>query len=336
MAQLMVYGATGYTGRLICEQAKKVGLDFTVSGRSAQKLSLLAAELEVPYDTFSLDAEDLDAHLRPSRILLNCAGPFVQTARILMEACLRCKTHYLDVSAELNSYLDASGLEDAARQAGVMLLPGCGGSVAMLGCLAAHATKDVVEPTKIEIAMHVAGSMSRGSAISAAAMATGDVLRMVKGQIVPQESSKTATFDFGDGRGAVPCFAVTLPDLVTLLASTGCHNIETFVNISADAFPNEAIVSLPDGPTNEERAVNPYHAAVKVEDASRLSRTAVLHTVNGYTFTAIASVEASRRVLRGTNKPGWRTPVEMFGQDFFDAIPDTAVFSQAVEVLEAH
>lgn len=325
MASLIIYGATGYTGRLICEQATRTGLTFTIAGRSEQKLQALASTLEVSYQVFDVNSENLDMHLQAAKVLLNCAGPFAHTAQKLMEACVRCKTHYLDVSAELQGYLIAREMSEVAKSAEIMLLPGCGGSVAMLGCLAAYAARSVTTPIDIDIALHVAGSMSRGSAISAAAIGNDGCLQIKNGRIAQQDTGKNVDFDFNDGRGAVSCFPATLPDLVTLQASTGSYNIQTFVNVSNDAFPTGDIESLPDGPSLEERIASPYHAAVKLRDEKGTVNVATLHTVNGYTFTVVASVDAARRVLSGSVKAGWQTPAGLFGERFIDAVPGTVV-----------
>src|SRR5690606_15059317 len=101
-----------------------------------------------------------------------------------------------------------------AKAKGVLLLPGSGGSVAMLGCLAGYAADQVAQPRTVSIALHVTGSMSRGSAISASENLTAETLCLLNGKLVPQNPGATKDFDFGSG--AVPCFAVTLPDLITI------------------------------------------------------------------------------------------------------------------------
>ena len=53
--KLIIYGATGYTGQLVSEQAKRAGLDFIVAGRDAEKVRALAEKLGVPYRAFSID-----------------------------------------------------------------------------------------------------------------------------------------------------------------------------------------------------------------------------------------------------------------------------------------
>ncbi|KAI0458088.1 hypothetical protein F5B21DRAFT_461262 [Xylaria acuta] len=326
MGKLIIYGATGYTGRLACQHANSLGLQFVLGGRSPAKLAELAAQLTAPYIVFGVDDHDTIAlALEDVKVLLNCAGPFGETAGPLMSACIEKGVHYLDVSAELYSYQLAETLGEEARRSGVMLLPGCGGSVSMLGCLVLHALRSAEHAVSIDVALCVAGPMSRGSAISAATSLSPDCLQRRDGSLVQQDINNTKHFDFDDGQGPVACFPVTLPDLITIWKSTGVSDIRTFVRISAGSFPTTDLAALPDGPTAEQRRTNPYHASVIITDQDKSTRCAVLHTVNGYTFTGIASVEAANRVLTEEVKGGFQTPAVVFGEDFVESVAGSQI-----------
>jgi len=321
---LMIYGATGYTGRMASEQAKAIGLDVILAGRDAARLSALGSELGVETRTFSLeDTSAIDAALSNVAVVLNCAGPFKRTAEPLLRAAIRTGTHYLDVAAELDGYLLAESLDAEAIAAGVMLLPGSGGSVAMLGSLASVAAESITQPKQISIALQVSGSMSRGSAISASESLSPACLARVDGALEKRDPTARQDFDFG--AGPVACFPVTLPDLVSLWHSTHAPNIETFVHLVGDAFPSGDLAELPDGPDAAEREANRYHASVVVTGEDGSMARAVLDTVNGYTFTALASVEAARRVLGGKFAAGLQTPVTVFGNRFAETVADTRI-----------
>jgi short subunit dehydrogenase-like uncharacterized protein len=329
MKTLMIYGATGYTGRMAADHAKAAGIDLVLAGRSEAPLAELASKLGARHRVFSLeDEEAIDAALSGMSAVLNCAGPYLRTADPLMRASIRCGVDYLDIAAELDSYRLAEKLDLEAKAAGVMLLPGSGGSVAMLGCLAGHAAQRVAEPRQIRIALHVTGSMSRGSAISATENMTGECLRLVDGKLVGGSPEELRDFDFGEGPRS--CFPVTLPDLLTIHRTTNVPDIETFVHVSGDAFPQGDLSALPDGPTAEQRDANRYQAAVEVTGADGAVVRAVLDTVNGYTFTPIAAAEAARRVLAGDRRPGFQTPAGLFGNGFAETIADTRI-SDATE-----
>jgi short subunit dehydrogenase-like uncharacterized protein len=335
MNTLMIYGATGYTGRMTTEHAVAAGIPVILGGRDGAGLSSLATELDVEYRIFGLDdAAALDDAVAKVSVLLNCAGPFSKTAEPLMTAAIRSGVHYLDIAAELDSYLLAEALDEEAQAAGVMLLPGSGGSVAMLGCLAGHATRRVPSLRRISIALHVAGSMSRGSAISAAENMTAACLHRIDGRLTSRSPQDIGTFDFG--AGPVKCQATTLPDLVTIWKDTGVPDIETFVHVSGDAFPQGDLAALPDGPTTEQRDADRYHAAVEVTGADGVIVHSVLDTVNGYTFTPLAAAEAARRVLTGEHQPGFRTPAALFGNGFAETIADTRISDSHTRVGSTH
>ncbi|MBD9388930.1 saccharopine dehydrogenase NADP-binding domain-containing protein [Agrobacterium sp. AGB01] len=324
MIKLMINGATGYTGRMAAAHAKAAGTPFVLAGRNAASLSTLSAELGVEYRVFGLDDDAaIDAGLVGISVLLNCAGPFMRTANALVTTSIRNGVHYLDTAAELDSYRLAETLDDDAKAAGVMLMPGGGGSVAMLGSLAAHAVSRVNDPRKISIALHVAGGLSRGSAISAMENVTVETLARVNGDLVAIAADGFRKFDFG--KGAVDCFPVTLPDLITIWRATGVPDVETFLHVTGDGFPQGNLSTLPDGPSEDERLANRCQASVEVTGADGKVTHSLLDTVNGYTFTAMAAAEAGRRALGGEVRPGFQTPAALFGAGFAQTIADTSI-----------
>ncbi|MBH1932182.1 Saccharopine dehydrogenase [Serratia rubidaea] len=326
MKKLMIYGAAGYTGAMAAERAASAGLNLVLAGRTQNRATLeaLAGRFGAEVRLFSLDEpEAIGDSLADINVLLNAAGPFIHTANPLMLAAICVGTHYLDFSAELDTYRQALALDGPARAVGVMLLPGCGGSVAMLGCLAARVVARVAAPRKLSIALHVAGTMSRGSLTSANQNLVTKTFRLLNGELVERSPAEVRDFDFGEGPRS--SFPITLPDLLTLHQMTGVPDIETFVHISAGVFPSGELQALPAGPDAQERAENRYHAVVEVTEADGSMACARLDTVNGYTFTAMAAAEAARRVLTGEVRAGFQTPAGLFGQAFAESIADTRI-----------
>lgn len=329
MKTLMIYGATGYTGRMAALQAQKLGLAPVLAGRKEQALAALASELGLEHRVFALEDEALVRHaLEGVDVLLNCAGPFSHTASPLIAACLQVRTHYLDIAAELDSYLLSEQNNQDAIGAGVMLLPGCGGSVAMLGSLAARAVEVVSAPVALRIALHVSGAMSRGSATSASQNMTAQCLMRKDDKLTSRDPSDLRSFNFGSYEAS--CFPVTLPDLITIAQQTGIGDIETYVHVSGTAFPDGDLSELPAGPDAKAREANRYQAAVEVVAKDGTTTRAFLDTVNGYTFTPLAAVEAARRVLAGQVRTGFQTPVGLFGSGFAETIADTRITAPAI------
>ena len=90
MDSLLVYGANGYTGRLVLEAAKKAGVSPIIAGRNQTTIAALAQEHDLQHRVFSLDdPAAIRAGLDGIHTVLHCAGPFSRTARPMVEACIR-------------------------------------------------------------------------------------------------------------------------------------------------------------------------------------------------------------------------------------------------------
>jgi short subunit dehydrogenase-like uncharacterized protein len=76
-----LYGATGFTGKLILDRALSLGLRPTLAGRDAARLRSMAEPLESPWCAATVgDRPALDVVCRGSSVVLNAAGPFADTA----------------------------------------------------------------------------------------------------------------------------------------------------------------------------------------------------------------------------------------------------------------
>ncbi|HEX8593880.1 MAG TPA: saccharopine dehydrogenase NADP-binding domain-containing protein [Pseudomonas sp.] len=322
MSTLLIYGATGYTGRMAAERAKELGLDFEIAGRNQQRVGSLAAHLDVPYRVFDSDA-NAEVSLSGISVLLNFAGPFAHTAEPLMQACIKAGVDYLDITAEINVYGLAEKLGAEAAVHHVMLLPGVGWDVVPTDSLAVHVAKRVKEPFALGIALQVPGSMSRGSAMSVSEIIGAGVLARVDGALVATPDATPRHFDFG--QGPVLCAPLSFGDLVTGWHSTGIPNIAMYVHIAGDAFPEGDLSQLPDGPTPEQRDAHRARAVVEVTGIDGAMARSVIETVNGYSYTPLAAVEAARRVLNGERQPGFATPTKVFGGEFAQSIAGTVI-----------
>ncbi|WP_460949809.1 saccharopine dehydrogenase family protein [Pseudomonas marginalis] len=322
MSTLLIYGATGYTGRMAAQRAKALELNVEIAGRSEQRLATLAAQLGVPYRVFDTGAVT-DTDLSGIAVLLNFAGPFAQTAEPLIHACIKAGVDYLDITAEINVYRLAErlGVQAAANQ--VMLLPGVGWDVVPTDSLAVQVARRVEKPLALSIALQVPGSMSRGSAMSVSEIIGAGLLTRVDGELVMAPDATPRHFDFG--QGPVLCAPLSFGDLVTGWHSTGIPNIAMFVHIAGDAFPDGDLSQLPDGPTAEQRDAHRARAVVEVIGADGTTARSVIETVNGYSYTPLAAVEAARRVLNGERRTGFATPATVFGDGFAESIAGTVI-----------
>ncbi|MFD9306467.1 saccharopine dehydrogenase NADP-binding domain-containing protein [Streptomyces sp. NPDC060048] len=125
-AAVVVYGATGHTGRFIVAELRGRGVATVVSGRNAAQLEVLAAEWPgvVVRPATVDDAGSLDRALAGAAAVINCAGPFAVTGGPLVEAALRAGIPYLDVAAEIEANVATfADHAEAARTSGTPVVP---------------------------------------------------------------------------------------------------------------------------------------------------------------------------------------------------------------------
>src|SRR5262249_49569278 len=118
-----VFGAYGHTGRFVVSELRTRGWTPILAGRDAAKLSTLSnthPELDVRVASVD-DPASLDRAVSGVVAVINCAGPFIDTAAPVIEAALRAGIHYLDVAAEQAAVLAVfERFADAAGDAGVV------------------------------------------------------------------------------------------------------------------------------------------------------------------------------------------------------------------------
>ena len=88
-----------------------------------------------------------------------------------------------------------------------------------------------------------------------------------------------------------------------------------FVHVSGDAFPEGGLSPLPDGPTAEQRDAHRVRAVTRVTGADGTVVRSMIETFNGYSYILLVAVSAARRVLEGERRPGFDTPVRIFGSN---------------------
>src|SRR5688572_21928006 len=118
MKPWMVYGAYGYTGELIVEEALRRGMRPVLGGRSEEKVSRMAQALGLEQRVFGLDRpEEVNRGLEDMALVVNCAGPFSRTAHAMSEGCLRQKVHYTDITGEIDVFEAMAAKDARAREA---------------------------------------------------------------------------------------------------------------------------------------------------------------------------------------------------------------------------
>lgn len=251
--QLMIYGATGYTGRLVAAEAVEAGVWPVLAGRDAGKLGALADSVSVavggrlgsvpdpsepaadgesrsaPLETRAFDLDDpagIAAALGDIGVVLHCAGPFSRTALPMFEACLATGTHYVDITGEI-AVCEALAARDAeARTAGIMVLPAAGFDVVPSDCLIADLAARHPGGRVLRLGLLVRSGASRGTMKTA--LEGINAMRIRRDGRVTRVAAGSLQHEFDFGRGPAEALVTPLADVSTAWWSTGIENIETY------------------------------------------------------------------------------------------------------------
>ena len=334
----LLYGAYGYTGRLITERCKQQGLRPMLSGRNAQKLAAMHHEFGFDYRAVDLNNQrELHELVARFPVVLHAAGPFVDTAAPMQEACLVTGAHYLDITGEIPVFAMGAQRAKRAEEAGVMLMSGVGFDVVPTDCLAAYLKAQLPEAVDLVLAFAWKGGMlSHGTAKTMlGGLGHGGAIRE-HGQIKPVKAAyDTRSFPFTD---AVNLQAVTIPwgDVFTAYFTTGIPNIRTYFAVPPKQvrqmersnflgpllrlgpvknFLRKKIESRPAGPDEQQRERAETYIYGEVTDSGGMTRAARLRTPEGYTLTAATALLILKRVLADDLQPGYQTPAGLYGAD---------------------
>jgi short subunit dehydrogenase-like uncharacterized protein len=330
----LIYGANGYTGELITRYAVERGLKPILAGRNAIAIEELAKKHHLEYRVFSLDETDrLDAALKETELVLHCAGPFSITSRPMVEACLRNKKHYTDITGEIAVFEACAAMGKKAKEAGVMLMPGVGFDVVPSDCLARHLKDRLPSATHLSLAFYGIGKLSHGTqATMTMNVGKGGAIRK-DGKITSVPAAwKTRDIDFGE----VTKTSVTIPwgDVATAYSSTEIPNIEVFTVVPSsnlkmmklsrylgwllatgpiqDFLQSKIPVG---GPSDEERAAGKTLLWGEASDLNGNQVESRLKGPEGYTITALAALNIAEKIIEGNFVPGFQTPAKAFGAD---------------------
>jgi short subunit dehydrogenase-like uncharacterized protein len=343
-SRAMLYGAYGYTGELVSRAAVDAGFDPILAGRRTEPLRSLARELGCESRAFGLD-DPVAPNLQDVDVVAHCAGPFVDTYRPMVDACLATGTHYLDITGEISVFEAVKQYDDTASDAGVMLLPGGGFDVVPSDCLAAHLHDRLPDATELTLAFDV-GDMEASA---------GTLKTMVEGLgagSAVRENGRIVSVPFGErtkeldtGRGRQRFIAFPWGDVSTAYHSTGIPNIGVYVPVSENGLRAMRVANAlapvlsadpvtqalqwiidrtVEGPDERDRETGSASFWGEATDGTETVRARV-ETPESYRFTAESVVELLSRVLDGDVQPGYQTPSSAYGEDFVSAIDGCSI-----------
>jgi short subunit dehydrogenase-like uncharacterized protein len=292
---LAVLGATGYTGRLVCAEARRLGIPLRVVGRRRDALEELAEDV---YIADARDEESLVRAFEGAAVVASCAGPFLRLGHAPVAAAIRAGAHYLDTSGELafaRIVYERFGPE--AQQRGVVLLTSFGFDY-VPGDLAARLAADGLEPLD-EIA--VAYSVAR-------MRTTRGTRRTVMGAVREGSfgaTSRRITFPFGERDvvewgGTEPITVPRHTDVRTVRSYVRAPRIAArLARVARPLAPLAApLVTLRGDPTEEERRKAVWTVVAEAHGPAG-NRSVTLTGSDPYGLTALLIARGAEALLNG-------------------------------------
>ncbi len=346
MGNWLLYGAYGYTGKLLAAEAVARGHRPVLGGRNEAKTAVIARQYNLDHIAFDLDnADTLRGIVADFDLVFHAAGPFIHTSEPMLQACLAGQAHYLDITGEIPVFQTTLSYDTHAREQGVALISGVGFDIVPTDCLGAYVAAHLPGATDLEIAFWGLSGASAGTTKTMLEMMTslaqGSLVRR-NGRLIPQplgQGSKEIRFSNGKTRTALP---IPWGDLATAEHSTGATNVTTYMAIRVPRgtgivaplatrlmkigpvrrLAQKVVDWTVAGPDEQTRQTARSYVWACARDAAGNSKEAWLETIEAYRLTAVAGIRAVEHTL-AARPVGALTPSRAFGPDFVLELPET-------------
>jgi short subunit dehydrogenase-like uncharacterized protein len=334
---ILIYGANGYTGKLITKEAKARSVSVELAGRNKKEIQALSNESGFPYHIVELtETTKLEVLLKDFHTVIHCAGPFSETAIPMVEACIKSNTNYLDITGEIWVFEDIMKYHEQAKSTGIVLMPGAGFDVVPTDCLAGYLKEKLPSGNSLELAF--VGSktgMSRGTAVTMAKnISKGGFIRE-NGEI----KNVPLAFEVKELKFAHKnqwCMTIPWGDLMTSYHQTKIPNIKVFSGASLkminkikkyrklkfllgigwiQKLVRNKIEKSVTGPNEEKLMSGKTYVLGTIKDEAGNSFSAELITPEAYFLTAKTALESALKLKNNILK-GYFTPSQAFGKDF--------------------
>jgi short subunit dehydrogenase-like uncharacterized protein len=289
-----VYGAGGHTGRFVVNEALRCGMRVVAIGRDAARLP---AGVEGRVAAVN-DAPALAEALAGCGVVINCAGPFLDTAGPVIEAALRAGCGYVDVTAEQASAQAVFERFDArARQAGVAVIPAAGfyGGLADLLASTLAASGPVVD-LSVAIALDhwwpTEGTRKTGqrNQVPRVVLQNGELVRM------PTPAAQR-DWAFGAEHGVQAMVELPFSEIITIASHLGVRNVRSWLTLCSLEQIRDPNTPPPEASDEQGRSVQRFELVVQAGEGMD-ARRAIARGQDIYAMSAPLVVEAAERMLQ--------------------------------------
>jgi short subunit dehydrogenase-like uncharacterized protein len=320
-----VFGAAGHTGRFVVAELLRWGITPIAVARDPAKLAELGfANRSIEVRRASADdPNSLDHAFKGAAAVINCAGPFLDTAEAVASAALRAGIHYLDVTAEQPSaQATFETFDKAARDAGVLVIPAMGfyGGFADLLVTAAMGDWDSADGIEIGIALDswhpTQGTRITGEKNTARRMIVAD------GQLSPlPQPAAEMDWDFPEPFARQAVVELPFSEIVVIAQHARSSKIRTYLNRTALRDVRDTTTPAPQPADETGRSAQVFLVEAIVRKGGQTRRIAAQGR-DIYAFSAPLICEAVQRILDGRARgSGAQAPGTAFdARDFLNAL----------------
>jgi len=319
--KVVVFGASGHTGRFVVAELARRGMMAILAGRDSEKL--LAVRKMHPASEVRVASVDdpvsLEQALFGASLVINCAGPFLDTAAPIMEAAIRTRIHYLDVTAEQRVALAAfEEFSGAARTAGVLIMPSVAFYGALGDLLATAAMRNWSGADEIQIAVALdSWKPTQGTRLTGQRN-QGPRLVFSNNRLSPLEDPPPKLeWVLPPPFGRQEVIALPLAETIIISRHLRVPEIHAYMNLAPLADLHSPTTPGPMSADERGRSTQEFLMEVKVRKGDE-ERRAIAAGRDIYAISAPIAVEAAARILAGDiHLTGTAAPGEIFNAEAF-------------------
>ncbi len=321
--RIAVYGAYGHTGRFIVSELLKRGHSLILSGRDAAKLEAAGSASQSDVRVASVgDPDSLDRALSGAAAVINCAGPFLDTAGPLIDAAIRRGIPYLDVAAEQAAVLAAfERFADAARGASVAVVPAMAFYGGLADLLATAAMDDWSDADEISVAIALDSWKPTLGTRLTSTRNPGPRFFYANNRLERADPPPTRTWDFPIPFGSQEVVGLSFAETIIIPRHLQVNDIRTYLNLAPLADLRDPNTPGPRAADESGRSSQTFALDVRARRGSQ-ERRAIALGRDIYATTAPIVAEALERILDGRLRAtGVLAPGEAFdARDFLRAL----------------
>lgn len=290
-------------------------------GRDPKKLRVVqnahpASEIRV---ASIADSVSLERALAGASLVINCAGPFVDTAPPIMEAAIRARIHYLDVTAEQRVALAAfENFSARARIAGVLIMPSVGFYGALADLLATVAMKNWLTADEIWIAVALdSWKPTQGTRVTGQRNSGCRLVFSNNGLSPLEDPPPKLEWTLPPPFRKQEMTALPLAETVIISRHLRVREIRAYMNLAPLADLHNPTTPGPVPADERGRSAQQFLMEVRVRRGDE-QRRAVAAGRDIYATTAPIIVEAAVRILAGgIHATGTAAPGQIFDAEAF-------------------